>query len=196
MISASDMTGAAPPLLIINGAAGSGKSTLARIMCAHLRLPLIDKETIKEALADGLGAITRDDSGRLDGASFSVLFALANRYIDIGMGAAIEAPFYGESVIRLQELVSRSRAATIQCDTDRATLFRRVRLRASVRHSVPFDSDIPRTSEKPWDAADLAAMEPPLLDVPILRIRTTDGYDPTLTEIFTWTKRQLGRHSS
>lgn len=42
-------------LVLISGVAGSGKSMLARRLAPVLDLPLISKDTIKEALADCLG---------------------------------------------------------------------------------------------------------------------------------------------
>ena len=41
--------------LLVGGWPGSGKSTLALALAAELDLPLLAKDEIKEALADGLG---------------------------------------------------------------------------------------------------------------------------------------------
>jgi predicted kinase len=41
--------------VLVGGWPGSGKSTLARALAAQLRLPLLAKDEIKGALADGLG---------------------------------------------------------------------------------------------------------------------------------------------
>jgi 2-phosphoglycerate kinase len=54
-----------PPLVIINGAAGAGKSTLAAVIGCRLRLPLLDKDTIKEAMADVVRANDRPASYEL-----------------------------------------------------------------------------------------------------------------------------------
>ena len=63
-------------LVLISGVAGSGKSTLARRLAPVLDLPLISKDTIKEALADSLGLGDDAWSQPLGAASFEVLLAL------------------------------------------------------------------------------------------------------------------------
>jgi len=63
--------------VVVSGTAGSGKTTLAVPLAAELGLPLISKDSIKEALADALGLGDDAWSQRLGGASFEVLYALA-----------------------------------------------------------------------------------------------------------------------
>jgi 2-phosphoglycerate kinase len=63
-------------LVLISGVAGSGKSMLAKRLAPALDLPLISKDTIKEALADSLGPGDDAWSQQLGAASFEVLWAL------------------------------------------------------------------------------------------------------------------------
>ena len=44
-----------PLVVVVTGPPAAGKTTIAREVAARLRLPLITKDTIKEALFDGLG---------------------------------------------------------------------------------------------------------------------------------------------
>ncbi len=69
--------GQLPTLVLVTGAPGSGKTTLAMPLARHLGLPLITKDTIKEALFDTLGTGDHTWSQRLGAASFQVMFALA-----------------------------------------------------------------------------------------------------------------------
>lgn len=62
--------------VVVSGAPGVGKSTLARELAAMLRLPFVSKDTIKEVLADALGAGDEDWSLRLGAASAEVVYAL------------------------------------------------------------------------------------------------------------------------
>lgn len=66
---------------------GSGKSTMAKPLAQVLGLPLISKDTIKEALFDSLGVADIDWSVCVGQASISVLYALA---ADAG-GAVLES---------------------------------------------------------------------------------------------------------
>ena len=59
---------------------GSGKSTLAAALAAELRLPLLAKDEIKEALMDGLGRPeTVAQSRRLGRAAVLVMLRAAGR---------------------------------------------------------------------------------------------------------------------
>ena len=63
-------------MILITGAPCSGKTTLARPLAKSLDASLIEKDTIKEALYDSLGASGDDWSRRLSDAAFDVMFGL------------------------------------------------------------------------------------------------------------------------
>jgi predicted kinase len=176
------------PLVIVNGAAGAGKSTLAAIVAARLRLPLLDKDTIKEAMADVLGADDRAASYQLGLATFAIMQALAQKYLSLGVGAVLEAPFYGQAAEELKPLAAAARTVILQCVADRKTLYCRVRNRAVERHWVHFDN--PHRAEEEtfetWSSPDLAAADPPAIDAPVLTINTVGGYRPSIEEALTY----------
>ena len=67
-------------LVLVSGPPGSGKSTLAPPLAAHLRLPLVSKDVIKESLFDTLGLVDDDplaSSRRLGAAAMILLWRLA-----------------------------------------------------------------------------------------------------------------------
>src|SRR5205085_9517420 len=72
--------------VVVSGAPGSGKSTLARAIAPLLDLPLIEKDVIKEALADELGAVDVDASKRLGKVTMAVMIGLAR----VNRGAVLE----------------------------------------------------------------------------------------------------------
>ena len=64
-------------LIVVAGVPGSGKTTLARALAEELGMPLICKDTIKEALFDALGTGNLDWSQSLGRASHKIMYALA-----------------------------------------------------------------------------------------------------------------------
>ncbi len=65
--------------VLVGGWPGSGKSTLARALALQLRLPLLAKDEIKDALADGLGRPdTVAESQRLGRAAVLAMLRVAH----------------------------------------------------------------------------------------------------------------------
>jgi cytidylate kinase len=67
----------APLLVVVTGLPASGKTTVGRIISEQMKIPLIDKDDILEALIDSLGCEDRAQRHRLSRASDEVLFKLA-----------------------------------------------------------------------------------------------------------------------
>lgn len=88
------MTFPDPPLLVVvTGPPAAGKTTVARGLAGRLRLPLIAKDTIKEALFDGLGTGDLAWSQRLGEATYRVMLELAEASVTAGAGLVLEANF-------------------------------------------------------------------------------------------------------
>src|SRR6185312_1931048 len=84
-----------PPLLVVvTGMPSSGKTTVAEALAYDLRLPLVAKDEIKESLYDTLGAGDVSWSGRLGGAAYGILFALARAMLASGVSLIVEANFF------------------------------------------------------------------------------------------------------
>jgi adenylylsulfate kinase-like enzyme len=68
-----------PRIVLVSGAPGSGKTTLAVPLAERLGLPLLSKDTVKEAIWDALDSTAGDLawSRRVGGAAMEVLWAIA-----------------------------------------------------------------------------------------------------------------------
>jgi predicted kinase len=171
-------------LLLINGSPGTGKSTLAAELSRRLRLPLLAKDTVKEALAGAPWTGDRESSNRLGGATFPVLYAIARVQVELGLAAVLEAPFHWRwAGPELGTLVARS--AMILCEADATTSLARYGGRAGARHPVHLDAERLAEDSVP------AVVEPPPGTLPLLRVRTDDGYDPGLDRVLDWCRTQL-----
>lgn len=99
----------APLLVIVTGPPAAGKTTIARALAARLRLALIAKDTIKEALFDGLGSGDLAWSQRLGTGTCLALLALTEESVAAGASLVLEANFVrgGEIETRLAALPAR-----------------------------------------------------------------------------------------
>ena len=172
-----------PTLVIVSGAPAVGKTTLARRLAVELRLPLIAKDTIKELLGEALGAPDRETSERLGAATYALLYSFAGWLLDAGVGMLLESNFWhGASEPELAPLVARSRAVLVHCEATPEVILRRYAERGArgERHPVHFDADeLPRLREVIAEGR----FDPLALDVPIVRVRTDEGYDPQVEDV-------------
>ncbi|HKY13590.1 MAG TPA: AAA family ATPase [Microthrixaceae bacterium] len=77
-------------IVVISGIPGSGKTTLARAVAQEMTLPMISKDTIKEALMDGLGTGDLEWTTMLGRTAHLVMFSLVR---EIPGDVIIEAHF-------------------------------------------------------------------------------------------------------
>jgi predicted kinase len=161
-----------PLVVIVTGPPASGKTTIARGLAARLRLPLIAKDTIKEALFDGLGAGDLAWSQRLGEATYLTMLALVEESVAAGASLAVEANFVrgGDFANRLAALPARF--AQVHCSAPLEVLVERYRGRE--RHPGHVDSE---RLDALRDAVDAGRHEP--LDLPgeMVRLDTTQQLD-------------------
>lgn len=138
------MTRDTPALVVICGAPASGKTTLARRLATDLRLPLLEKDVIKESLAGSVETPGRDASRRIGATSFHLLYDLAATMLAHGADLMIEANLTRPwAVDALNRLANHARLLILQCGAEAAVIERRYRERAEQgsRHAAHFDLD-------------------------------------------------------
>ena len=135
-----------PPgtFVVVSGPAGSGKTTLARAIAPALGLPLIAKDTIKEALMSVLPVPDVPASRLIGAASVQALLAVAAE----SGGAVLESVWHRRRAVDdLRRLPGPVIEVFCRCDPSVAA--ERYARRANSRAAGHFDAD--RTLDDLWN---------------------------------------------
>lgn len=120
-------------VIIVSGPPCTGKTTLARRIAGELRLPLVNKDGIKELLFDSLGWSDREWSRKLGIASYDLLYYFLEAQLQAGRSVVIESNFTPEfATARFLALKERYGFEPFQilCKTEGEALLRRFKERA------------------------------------------------------------------
>ena len=155
------MLRASPSFIVVSGPPASGKSTLAPALAERLALPLVAKDTIKDALMSCLPVPDVEASRELGRAAVIAMLAVA---ADSPIGAVIESNF-NRSVAAESLRTLPGPIVEVFCRCDRDVARHRYEARAGSRHAGHFDTI--RTAEELWndEVAQPVAAGWPLLEV-------------------------------
>jgi predicted kinase len=134
-----------PLYVVVSGPPGSGKTTLATGTASQLRLPLIAKDLIKEALMSGLAVPDIARSKVIGRAAVEVMYAVAAAS---PVGAVLEANFH-RSVARSDIQALPGLIVEVFCRCDREVALTRYRERSEQRH--PGHLDQLRADDELWN---------------------------------------------
>jgi predicted kinase len=126
-----------PLVAVVTGPPAAGKTTIARELASRLRLPLIAKDTIKEALFDGLGTGDLAWSQRLGEATYLAMLAIAEESVAAGAGLVLEANFIRGGEERIAALPAR--LVQVHCSAPLEVLLERYAARE--RHPGHVDAE-------------------------------------------------------
>jgi predicted kinase len=170
--------------VVVTGAPASGKSTLSTALAPVLDLPLLAKDTIKDALVDVLGAADVDDSRQLGRAAVTALLAVA---VEARCGV-LDSVWVdrGRSIAALSDLPGH--IVEVFCRCDRALLAERYAQRAASRGPRHFDLD--RPASELWNADSTRPLDG---GWPLIEVDTTSNVDiDPLANAIRGYRRQLG----
>jgi hypothetical protein len=154
--------------VVVSGPPASGKSTLAPRLASDLGLPLIAKDTIKDALMSVLPVPDVEPSRQIGRGAVAAMIAVA---AESPIGAVIESNFYPSvAVADLRRLPGKVLEVFCRCEKEIA--FDRYRGRAGTRHGGHFDAV--RTEQELWN--DEVA-EPVAGGWPVLEVDTNEPVD-------------------
>lgn len=127
-------------LIIITGLPGTGKSTLGRRLAEKLQLPFISKDDFKEIVFDDLGWQDREWSRKVGGASYDMLYYVAESILKAGKPLIIETNFNpanaNKKILKLKDKYDFT-PFQIRCHTDGEVLFNRFKSRVESGNRHP-----------------------------------------------------------
>ena len=181
-----------PLLVIVNGAPASGKTTLARRLANALRLPLLERDGLKEVLADHLEVADLAQSEALTRAAVGVFYSLADELLRAKVGMVLDQAYRrGQAEEQLRPLLAACQAVMVHCVVPPEENVRRfiARFERGERHRAHFDGERIARVRSGALRIDWRQSEPLELAVPTLHVDTLDGYKPSFEETVAFIKR-------
>lgn len=170
-----------PALVIVTGPAGSGKTTLAHELARAVHCPAVCRDEIKEGLVCTTGDAS-ETGGDIQRYATDVFFEALALLLGRGITVVAEAAFQHKVwAPRLEPLLAVARVRILVCELDEE--------RALARRIARGLEDPERAWFHPNEAArnrtgvSTVSYDPPRLEVPTLRVDTSDGYWPAFEAI-------------
>jgi predicted kinase len=151
--------------------------------------PVVSRDEIKEGLVHASGGGTPGWGGPVAYQTFALFYRIVGELIRAGCSVVAEAAYLKDLSQEVSELLPHADACIVHCQVDREVAVQRFIERAA--------SDPVRRESHP-DAEILAAMksgafeweryEPMELGVPVLRVDTTNGYEPMIDQVVAFSR--------
>lgn len=178
--------------MLVTGEPGSGKTSLGRELSAALRLPFLSRDDVRAGLLATAGLWTGElQSDHQREAAVEAFVQIVETAARVGVSAVLEFLVLPDRLHALERLEAVGDCVVVQTscvdaqsradDRDRADplLNRRAVLDALGHDSI---EDYIRAPQRQFVRDGMKTA----FDLPLLNVRTDDGYDPPLTDIIEW----------
>lgn len=176
-----------PTLIVVCGLPATGKSSLAEELRDELGWPLFAKDRFKELLYDSVerdpDAFTREESTAIGKQAIALLLDVASELLRHGVSCIVEANFLPQlGPTDLVPLLASSRGRQVHCSIPAELVLERYRERANAGERHPVHVDEGAEAEL-MERIETGGGKPLLLDVPLIEVDSTNGWNPDLARI-------------
>jgi hypothetical protein len=165
-----------PLAVLMSGAPGSGKSTVARLLGDRLRIPVVDKDRLRE------GALLTLGTGDIDQAPFGPELFYATVEGLVGAGISLVGDMTLVRGVSEPDVAARiapgAVLVNVHCRTPHAVGRFEARMRVDPLNEHRVDALLPYVEE-----LQAQLLEPLDLGCPCILVDTTDGFEPGVEEI-------------
>lgn len=160
-----------PTLVVVSGPPGSGKTTLAHRLSAAIGCPAICRDELKEGMLHAAPDVAPGLGDELSHRTLPLFFAVVGQLLDSGVTVVAEAAFQ-QRLWRpnLEPLRESASVVVVQCHVDGETARQRIRTRQRAAHAD-------------HTAIEVSQFDRLSTNDPSIRVDTTAGYLPSLSEI-------------
>jgi predicted kinase len=168
-----------PLLIVVTGRPGSGKTTLAHALAREVRCPAICRDEIKEGFVNTIGTKTDPE---VDRTVYEIFFETIKLLLTHRTALVAEAAYQHKLwAPKLEPLIEIARLRIVLCDID-PKLARARHIERSVcdPRRERFHDDRAAQVDESGRELPITIYDPPRLNVPVLKVDTSDGYKPDL----------------
>lgn len=172
-------------VIVVTGRPGSGKTTLAHRLAKRICCPALCRDEFKEGYVHTLGGTHASLGPDINRRLYAIFFETVEFVVSRGLSVVIEAAFQHKLwAPKLTSLAEAARVSIVVCTVD-PQLARSRWLERGLADTARerFHGDNAVHAAKHDIELPVEDYDPPNMDLPILTVDTTHGYNPALDQI-------------